>query len=394
MKKFIFISLILCISLSFGCTQIKEPVNKNQDQKEIICSNLPEPLIYNREKINSIKEVKNEQSGSYEFRGYDLSQLTVEYNDILNSVFDSNTKWPNDFLENVDMEKIIDYGKNPGLNIRKLHEEGLTGKGINVAVIDTRLLIDHCEFKDRIVHYEEMYEMSDGPAHYHGTPITSILAGKTVGIIPEANIYYFAYLDGNIDYTEAYLYLSNAIKRIIEINKQLPDKEKIKVVSVSSGWDENTENGKKINEAIELAKKEGLFVITAKLYDTHNFYLEGVYKEPLSDPDKFSSYKLKDYLFNEYKDKRGILLFPMDARYVASATGSEDYVMYTKGAWSMVVPYISGLYTLACQVNENITPDSFWEQAILTGEPIDGGEPNNQVIVNPTKLIESIKALN
>lgn len=392
MKKFIFISLILCINLSFGCTQIQEPVNKNQDQKVIICSNLPEPLVYNREKINSIKEVQ-ETSSRYEFRGYDLSNLTVEYNDIINSVFDSNTKWSNNFLDNVNMAQIIEYGKNPGLNIRKLHEEGLTGKGINIAVIDTRLLIDHSEFKDRIVHYEEMYEMS-GPAHYHGTPITSILAGKNVGIIPEANIYYFAYQDGNIDYEKAYLHLSNAIKRIIEINKQLPDKEKIKVVSVSSGWDENTENGKKINEAIELAKKEGLFVITARIHETYNYCFDSIQRELLSNPDIFSSYSLKGYLIPEYEDKSGILLTPMDARYAASATGSEDYVMYTKGAWSMAIPYVSGLYALACQVDEDITPDEFWEQAILTGEPINGGEHNNQVILNPIKLIENLKALN
>lgn len=169
MKKYILISLILCFSLCFGCTPIQKSSDYKQDEKVIICINLPEPLIYNRERINSINEVQNERSGRYEFRGYDLSQLTVEYNDILYSVFDSNTKWPNDFLENVDMEKIMDYGKNPGLNVRKLHKDGLTGKGINIAVIDTRLLLDHCEFKDRIVHYEEMFEMSRS-SNYYGTP--------------------------------------------------------------------------------------------------------------------------------------------------------------------------------------------------------------------------------
>lgn len=393
MKKCVLVLLVLCMSLCFGCTPVQESSDYRQDEKVIICSNLPEPLIYDREKIDSIKEVQDQKTLRYEFRGYDLSQLAVSYEDILSSVFDSTTKWPNDFLENVDMDKIMDYGKNPGLDIKKLHQEGLTGKDMNVAIIDTRLLIDHCEFGDRIVHYEEMYDMS-GPAHYHGTPIASILAGKNVGIIPEANIYYFAYTEGIIDYNEAYLHFSNAIKKIIEINKNLPDKKKIKVVSVSSGWDSETENGKKVTEAIELAKKEGLFVITAKLKDTHNLYYDGAIREPLSDPDLFGSYKLKDYIFPFYQDKKDILLIPMDARYIASATGNENYIMYTRGAWSMVVPYVSGLYVLACQVNENITPDEFWKQAILTGDPIDGGEANNQVLVNPTKLIEAIKTLN
>ncbi|GKX27760.1 hypothetical protein SH1V18_02400 [Vallitalea longa] len=393
MKKYISILLVLCMSFCFGCTPVQESSEHGQDEKVIICPNLPEPLIYDRENIDSIEEVRDEISGRYEFRGYDLSKLAVSYNNILFSVFDTNTKWPEDFQTNVDIDKIIEYGKNPGLDIKKLHEKGLTGKDINVAVIDTRLLLDHCEYEDRLVYYEEMYKMS-GPAHYHGTPITSILAGKNVGILPEANIYYFAYTDGIIDYEEAYLHLSNAIRKIIEINTNLPDEQKIKVVSISSGWDNETENGKKVTEAIELAKKEGLFVISAKLLDTHNYYYDGALREPLSNPDSFDSYKLKDYIFPFYQDKKGILLIPMDARYVASATGNEDYVMYTRGAWSMVVPYISGLYALACQVNENITPDEFWTQAILTGDLMDGGKANNQVLVNPTKLFEAIKKLN
>ncbi|MDF2907329.1 MAG: hypothetical protein K0R34_2650 [Herbinix sp.] len=42
--------------------------------------------------------------------------------------------------------EIMENGTNPGLGIRELHKEGITGKGINVAIIDQNLLLHHPEF--------------------------------------------------------------------------------------------------------------------------------------------------------------------------------------------------------------------------------------------------------
>ena len=57
---------------------------------------------------------------------------------------------------------------------------------------------------------------------------------------------------------------------------------------------------------------------------------------------------------------------------------------------SWTVPYVAGLYALACQVNPDITPEVFWEQALNTG---DVNKQNLGKIVNPEKLLESIKKI-
>ncbi|MGB4633489.1 MAG: hypothetical protein WBI61_04855 [Bacillota bacterium] len=44
---------------------------------------------------------------------------------------------------------------HPGLGLRALHEQGYTGKGVNVAIIDGPLLVDHEEFSGRLVHFEK-----------------------------------------------------------------------------------------------------------------------------------------------------------------------------------------------------------------------------------------------
>ena len=47
----------------------------------------------------------------------------------------------------------------------------------------------------------------------------------------------------------------------------------------------------------------------------------------------------------------------MDSRCTASPTGINDYVYYREGGMSWTVPYLAGLYALACQVNPDIILD-------------------------------------
>lgn len=58
------------------------------------------------------------------------------------------------------------------------------------------------------------------------------------------------------------------------------------------------------------------------------------------------------------------------------------------------MPYLAGLYALACQVAPDVTPDEFWATALETGTPIDltAQEPGcRAVIVDPVKLIEVLR---
>lgn len=80
----------------------------------------------------------------------------------------------------------------------------------------------------------------------------------------------------------------------------------------------------------------------------------------------------------------------MDARCVASPTGEKDYVFYASGGWSWSIPYIAGLYVLACQAKKDITPVEFWDAAVKTGNEFKINFKRFGVIVNPEKLIDSL----
>ena len=48
---------------------------------------------------------------------------------------------------------LLEACKDPGLVVRSLQARGITGRGVNVAILDQPLLTDHPEFADRIAAY-------------------------------------------------------------------------------------------------------------------------------------------------------------------------------------------------------------------------------------------------
>ena len=73
---------------------------------------------------------------------------------------------------------------NPGLGIRNLHAQGITGKGITVAIIDHPMLLEHPEFQGKVVKY---YDLGTNLlVSMHGPAVTSLLVGNNIGTAPDA----------------------------------------------------------------------------------------------------------------------------------------------------------------------------------------------------------------
>ena len=129
-------------------------------------------------------------------RSADLSRLdlTDRYADIIAASFDSKTIWPNKLPKNFDPNAVMEQGKDPGLGVRTLHEQGVTGKGVGLAIIDQGLLTKHIEYKDQLRFYEEIHCAPE--TSMHGAAVASIAVGKTVGVAPDADLYYIAETHG------------------------------------------------------------------------------------------------------------------------------------------------------------------------------------------------------
>ena len=183
----------------------------------------------------------------------------------------------------------MELGKDPGLGVRELHNRGITGQGVSIAIIDQVLLKDHIEYKDRLRLYEEAEDVKyeDYGPSMHGAAVSSLAAGQTVGVAPGADLYYIA--TGNCGGATSIEDLdfscrADAIRRIVEINKTLLEDQKIRVLSMQFGWVPQSKGYEDITAAVEEAKAEGIFVISSSLDETYGLHFHGLGREPLADP--------------------------------------------------------------------------------------------------------------
>jgi hypothetical protein len=365
----------------------------------------PAPCDFQRGALESVPKYdpKNNSPFQVDLRARDLSKLDLRASlgDLLYAAFDDRTVWPapDRLPKDFDRPRIVEMGKNPGLGVRSLHQKGITGRGVGIAIIDNPLLTDHQEYAGRLRLYEENNVLSETPAHMHGPAVASIAVGKTVGVAPEADLYYIGRwaMDMNAG-TQGepplnFKYDAEAIQRILQVNEQLPADRKIRVISISIGWAPTQKGYPEITEAVRKAKAAGMLVICSSVEEVHGFRFHGLGRDPASNPDDFASYQPARWGTFMYAN-HDRLLVPMDGRTTASPTGKGEYAFYGEGGWSWAIPYIAGVYALAVQVDPKITPERFWALAMKTGRTVemkDGGKTVSLgPILGPVQLIAAL----
>ncbi|EQB88055.1 hypothetical protein J2Z44_002517 [Clostridium punense] len=408
MKKYILLSITIIILLWSGYF-FSNKISKEKEVSTFLSKsyelpafdeNLPDPLHV---RLNQV-----------DLKGKDLSELDINdrSKDLFHAYFDTTTKWPtkDKMPKDYNPKEILNMGKDPGLDIKKLHKQGITGKNIGIAILDSPLKNKHEDYQDRIKHYEELYNPRTDNL-MHGPAVTSIAAGKTVGVAPKADIYYFAinntYLDKAGNSRMDFEKVANAIDKVINLNNELPDNKKIKVISMSMGCSQEDKGYKEFLEAVDKASKEGIFVISTSLSRTHGFKFSGLGRFPVDNPNETSSYVAGKFwegsVFSKNTPEQflewdtGYVHFPMDSRTVAGPNYNDEYTFHRYGAFSWVVPYISGLYVLAYDANDKITPEVFWKTVIETSKPIEVEYKSQKYelkhVISPVDLIEKIKTL-
>jgi hypothetical protein len=341
-------------------------------------------------------------------QGLDASglELSDRAADLLHADFDTRTKWPSRLPASFDPAKILELGKDPGLGVRELHRKGIRGKGVGIGTIDFPLLTGHIEYRDRLRLYEEVGSISGMAAHMHGTAVASLAAGSTIGVAPEAELYHIASQNGSMTpegkFERDATRIVSAVERLLEVNQGLPADRKIRVISLSMGWGPGEKGYEEFLAVTRKAAREKVFVLSTCLRRTHGLKFDGLNRPALADPSDFQSYGPGSWWAEMFWNgssrfmpgKR--LCVPMDARTTASPAGDRDYVHYDYAGWSWSVPWIAGLYALACEVQPNITPEAFWALALKTGRNIRLQQAGEAIdlgtLADPVSLIEALQA--
>ncbi|HNW19683.1 MAG TPA: S8 family serine peptidase [bacterium] len=380
----------------------------------------------NFEKINNHQELIIDRFA--DLRGRNLSQqnLSMVSADILKTAeFDTATIWPKKekLPTAFNPEKLLLDGKNPGLGIKKLHQQGIDGRGVVVAILDQGLDINHPEYKDSLIDYQTRGIDSE-PISMHGPAVASLLVGKDCGVAPEAKLVYRGSPGRNLK-----LHAQN-LEDIIKANESRPDNEKIRVVSCSFGHTAITPGLTEWLVALKKAQDSGLIVINTNNDQIGVNFTGGGSLENKDDPDSYSEFlynELHNNIFadndidkillrarayhsdkdisdeelkteiityvqalREKKSKSPEILVPSDHRTMASSWSKRNQYMHQgRGGISWSVPYLAGVFALVLQIKPEL------KQAEISRIIVQTATINKQGlrIINPRGVIDEVKRL-
>lgn len=326
----------------------------------------------------------------YDLRSMDAREADLSVVEDWNEVtFNTDTLWPDPLPEGFSPEEILEFNKNPGLSVRDLHRQGFTGKGVGVAIIDQGLYTGHEEYAQNLKTYE-LIHCSDPVSSMHGPAVSSIAVGRTVGVAPEADLYYIGSTfghrtSGGFDFDAAIM--ADCVLRVCEMNEHLPPEGKIRVISISRGYAGTDPGCEELQDAIRQAGEQGILVLTTSTRMAYPFKLFGLSRGYFDDPDDPASYRPMSWDPTGDYSAPNIVCVPMGSRTCAACTGPHDYEINYEGGLSWAVPWLAGFYALCCQAKPEITPSEFIELITNTTQtfaPPSGGLVN---VIDPGAVI-------
>ena len=347
-----------------------------------------------------MKNFVNEQGyPELTFEHLDVSEYDLSKLDVLNVRYAEDTKWPDDankLPKDFKPKEFLEYRKNPGLGIHQLHKQGIDGKGRKVAIIDSFQLFDHLEYHNQLKGYEEIHI---DPENYGGGRLggfVSALVGKTCGVAPKAEVYYYAVDAAN----RTQVYYAEAIRKVCELHKKLISEGKsgIDVILMLRGISfEGFSDEDGYVEAIQAAQEATKLGIWCRIGPSR-FKENGMWREErvyckfggnVDNPDDFELDEqsvLNRIPLKQEELFHNSLCFPGGGWTLALDVKMNEYVFSNKNG-PFFAAYMVGLYLLAKSVKSDLTPIEYFRLGIETGNFRKG----IGTIINPQRLIDTLK---
>jgi serine protease AprX len=299
--------------------------------------------------------------------------------------FNQRTVWPDQakMPTGPTPAELLKQAMNPGLGIRELHQQGITGKGVSVAIIDQPLYQDHPEFAGKIAAYHDVGCASE--SSMHGPAVASLLVGKNCGTAPGARVYYVA----APSWTKDTAYQAQAVDWLIEQNKRLPASEKIRVVSVSaapSGPGSPFEKNQQMwDQSCARAEAEGMLVLDCT---NHHGFIGPCWYDA-SDPENVTKCTPGFPGRPKSRSLANRILVPTCPRTTAEQynKGEFSYQYCGHGGLSWAIPYCAGVLAMGWQIRPELTGEKMRELLFESAYVSDQGAK----IINPQAFIALVR---
>lgn len=286
-----------------------------------------------------------------------------------------NVIWPtpDKMPKGFNPQKYIDSHKHPK-EIEISNE--ITGRGINIAIIDGVFNPNHPEYRDNIKYFQQpLIKMKSDSTHYHGSMVVGCAVGKTTGTAPDASVYYFTRAKNN---DEAPMEIIAVLKSVLEFNKKQSKQNKINILSCSWNPARFAINDKEYTEIMNLFNEiEAQNIKIILCGDNSNEY-----KSSFSVSKRDFVPTSLDTHSTEYNET---IKIPTNEKTVPYNTGG--YLYQKIGGDSSSAPYLAGVYACALQDNTIFITRPNWQQELDTiMKETATKSKNGALIINPINI--------
>ncbi|HBY20125.1 MAG: hypothetical protein A2Y24_03045 [Clostridiales bacterium GWE2_32_10] len=310
-------------------------------------------------------ECKNEiervwQLAFRDLREHDLSdistdlfaKLTFSYDAVLN---DKDS-------ERIHIQNLIELARKNGFGIDELHEAGVYGKGMHIAVIDQGLQVHSKIFKENIIMHTDNISDEDS---MHANAIVDVIHK----IAPEAMIHFY-----ESDYKNVVEDRLEKLEEIYEYNQCFKFDGKISVISISSGLlfdgiKQNEDQRKRAEKIIKLLEEDGCTVLSSEVFEKYFAIASPKYDEDYT--------KIVDWMYGEDwvtqkaethkavidRKRENSILVPGGGRLYAIPGEVSYYVYCGSAAYSWSIPIVASMILLMKSKIPNISTQEFYELA-------------------------------
>lgn len=297
----------------------------------------------------------------------------------------------------------------PALDLKKVWDQGITGKGVTIALVDTGIA-QHKDLKDRIIGFND--EVNKKTTAYddqgHGTHCSGDAAGsgaassgKYVGPAYEASLVGSKVLDANGSGS-----FSDVIAGI-EWAVENKDKYNIRVMSMSlGGTASGTYKDDPVCQAVEKAWDAGIVVVIAagnsgpgaktvgtpgmdpKIITVGAFDDRGT---PTKADDKMASFSSRGPTPYDGLTKPDVISPGVN---IMSCSNQGDGYKNASGT-SMATPIVAGVCALIVAANPDLKPDQVKEILMKSATKMPGTGPNDEGagVINPEKAVKMALAM-
>ncbi len=296
--------------------------------------------------------------------------------------------WSYTFLDTIVFEgaeqtaaALLEAGKNPGLGVRMLHGQGITGAGVRVAIIDENEVMTTADIENSLDKVEWIHTGISGQAGpRQGSALAGLLVGDTVGTAPDAVLEYYVAKDIG---KEVGLARSEALERILEENETRPPEQRVRVVVSSVAGSPGYGTALRWNELMSQAADKGVLVL-----DTHNTgYIQAGYYD-LNDAENPAACNPGRPGQRNYDGK---LYVPAANRTVMEAyLPGEDHWRYDgMGSRDGALAYAAGVAAMGFQMAPHMTAEQCRQLLLQSACVIREGEQTARII-DPAAFIRAV----